>query len=101
MCHFPSFLFSCGAIEDFSFLRIFCSVLGSDKNDVLILEEPDENVYVNIRNTKDFRYVTVNIFSDISSKVSFNFRCILFSFIVIHICPTEALYCAGILNKII
>ncbi|OAY84613.1 Dipeptidyl aminopeptidase BI [Ananas comosus] len=44
-------------------------VLGSDKNDVLILEEPDENVYVNIRNTKDFRYVTVNIFSDISSKV--------------------------------
>ncbi|XP_073006031.1 uncharacterized protein [Typha latifolia] len=49
--------------------RIFCSILGSGKDDILILEESDENVYVNIRNTKDFRFVTVNIFSDTSSKV--------------------------------
>ncbi|XP_058069234.1 uncharacterized protein LOC131218610 isoform X2 [Magnolia sinica] len=49
--------------------RIYCSVLGSGKDDVLVLEEPDENVYVNIRNSKDFRFVTVNTFSNTSSKV--------------------------------
>ncbi|KAG0464927.1 hypothetical protein HPP92_019091 [Vanilla planifolia] len=49
--------------------RIFCSILGSNKDDVLILEESDENVYVNIRNTKDFQFVTVNTFSNTSSKV--------------------------------
>lgn len=49
--------------------RIFCSIIGSGKDDVLIMEEPDEDVYVNIRNTKDFRFVTVNAFSNTSSKV--------------------------------
>ncbi|PKU60214.1 oligopeptidase B [Dendrobium catenatum] len=49
--------------------RIFCSMLGSTKDDVLILEESDENAYVNIRNTKDFQFITVNIFSNTSSKV--------------------------------
>lgn len=49
--------------------RIFCSMLGSSKGDVLILEESDENVYLNIRNTKDFQFVTVNIFSNTYSKV--------------------------------
>ncbi|ONK76002.1 uncharacterized protein A4U43_C03F22810 [Asparagus officinalis] len=49
--------------------RIFCSILGSSKDDVLILEESDENVYLNIRNTKDFQFVTVNIFSNTYSKV--------------------------------
>ncbi|XP_065008918.1 uncharacterized protein LOC135639087 isoform X1 [Musa acuminata AAA Group] len=49
--------------------RIFCSILGSNKDDVLILEEHNENVYINIRNTKDFQFVTVNVFSNFSSKV--------------------------------
>ncbi|XP_020599107.1 uncharacterized protein LOC110038574 [Phalaenopsis equestris] len=49
--------------------RIFCSMLGSAKDDVLILEESDENAYVNIRNTKDFQFITVNIFSNTSSKL--------------------------------
>ncbi|MQL87036.1 hypothetical protein Taro_019571 [Colocasia esculenta] len=49
--------------------KIICSPIGSKKDDVLILEESNENVFVNIRNTKDFRFVTVNIFSDMSSKV--------------------------------
>ncbi|WOK99617.1 hypothetical protein Cni_G08329 [Canna indica] len=49
--------------------RIYCSILGSNKDDILILEEPNENVYVNIRNAKDFQFVTVNVFSNISSKV--------------------------------
>ncbi|XP_038971658.1 protease 2 isoform X2 [Phoenix dactylifera] len=49
--------------------RIFCSILGSGKDDVLILEEPGEDVYVNIRNTKDFQFVTVNTFSTTYSKV--------------------------------
>ncbi|XP_068654569.1 uncharacterized protein [Aristolochia californica] len=49
--------------------RIFCSIIGSDKEDLLILEEFDENVYVNIRNTKDFRFVTVHTFSNTFSRV--------------------------------
>ncbi|KAK6914105.1 hypothetical protein RJ641_021426 [Dillenia turbinata] len=39
--------------------RIFCSMLGSTEDDVLLLEEVDHNVFVNIRHTKDFRFVTV------------------------------------------
>lgn len=46
-----------------------CSIVGSKKEDVLVLEESGDNVFVNIRNTKDFRFVTVNIFSELSSKV--------------------------------
>ncbi|XP_042479375.1 protease 2 isoform X2 [Macadamia integrifolia] len=49
--------------------RIFCSMLGTNEGDVLLSEESDENVYVNIRHTKDFQFVTVNTFSDNSSKV--------------------------------
>ncbi|XP_065633941.1 uncharacterized protein LOC112038081 [Quercus suber] len=49
--------------------RIYCSMIGSTDEDVLLLEESDENVYVNIRHTKDFRFVTVNTFSTTSSKV--------------------------------
>jgi len=48
-------------------------MLGSSKDDVLIVEESDENVYLNIRNTKDFQFVTVNIFSNTYSKVLLNF----------------------------
>lgn len=44
-------------------------MLGSSKDDVLILEEFDDSVFVNIRNTKDFRFVSVNTFSNTSSKV--------------------------------
>ncbi|KAK9129655.1 hypothetical protein Sjap_010142 [Stephania japonica] len=49
--------------------RIFCSVIGSSEDDFLLLEESDENAYVNIRHTKDYQFVTVNIFSDTYSKV--------------------------------
>ncbi|XP_039117021.1 protease 2 [Dioscorea cayenensis subsp. rotundata] len=49
--------------------KIFCNMLGSSKDDVLILEEFDDSVFVNIRNTKDFRFVSVNTFSNTSSKV--------------------------------
>ncbi|KAJ3670119.1 hypothetical protein LUZ60_010443 [Juncus effusus] len=49
--------------------RIYCSMIGSGKDDILILEETNENVHLNIRNTKDYEYITVNVFSDTSSKV--------------------------------
>ncbi|CAL0313474.1 unnamed protein product [Lupinus luteus] len=49
--------------------RIYYSLIGSTDEDVLLLEESDENVYLNIRHTKDFRFVTVNSFSTTSSKV--------------------------------
>ncbi|CAK7339455.1 unnamed protein product [Dovyalis caffra] len=49
--------------------RIYCSMIGSTEEDVLLLDEPAENVYVNIRHTKDFCFVTVNTFSTTSSKV--------------------------------
>ncbi|CAA6657766.1 unnamed protein product [Spirodela intermedia] len=49
--------------------KISCSMIGSKKEDILVLEESSDNVFVNIRNTKDFRFVTVNIFSEMSSKV--------------------------------
>ncbi|XP_022775236.1 uncharacterized protein LOC111317139 isoform X2 [Durio zibethinus] len=49
--------------------RIYCSMIGSTDEDVLLLEEQDENVYVNIRHTKDFHFVTANTFSPTSSKV--------------------------------
>ncbi|KAF9608832.1 hypothetical protein IFM89_011870 [Coptis chinensis] len=49
--------------------RIFCSFVGSKQDDVMLLEELDENVFVNIRHTKDFHFVTVNTFSTTYSKV--------------------------------
>ncbi|KAG6489567.1 protease 2-like [Zingiber officinale] len=49
--------------------RIFCSILGSNKDDILIFEESKDNAVVEIRNTKDFQFITVNIFSNNSSKV--------------------------------
>lgn len=49
--------------------RIYCSMIGSTNEDVLLLEESDDNVHVNIRHTKDFQFVTVNIFSTTSSKL--------------------------------
>ncbi|XP_071915974.1 uncharacterized protein [Coffea arabica] len=49
--------------------RLYCSMVGSDEDDILLLEDPQENVYVNIRHTKDFQFVTVNTFSTTSSKI--------------------------------
>ncbi|KAL7606042.1 hypothetical protein Lser_V15G20495 [Lactuca serriola] len=49
--------------------RIYCSMLGSKDEDVILLEEPEENVHVNIRHTKDFKFVTVYVFSTTYSKV--------------------------------
>ncbi|KAJ6288567.1 hypothetical protein OIU76_024536 [Salix suchowensis] len=49
--------------------RIYCSMIGSTEEDVLLLDEPAENVYVNLRHTKDFHFVTVNTFSTTFSKV--------------------------------
>lgn len=55
-------------------------MLGSKDEDVMLLEEPGENVHVNIRHTKDFQFVTVNVFSTTYSKVFalINFVCTLF-----------------------
>lgn len=44
-------------------------MLGSDAEDVIILEEPLENVHLNIRHTKDFQFLTVNVFTTQLSKV--------------------------------
>ncbi|KAL3813572.1 hypothetical protein ACJIZ3_014840 [Penstemon smallii] len=49
--------------------RIYCSIIGSNEEDILLLEEPQENVHLNIRHTKDFQFLTVNAFSTTSSKV--------------------------------
>ncbi|CAI9269215.1 unnamed protein product [Lactuca saligna] len=49
--------------------RIYCSMLGSKDEDVILLEEHEENVHVNIRHTKDFKFVTVYVFSTTYSKV--------------------------------
>ncbi|XP_012079141.1 protease 2 isoform X2 [Jatropha curcas] len=49
--------------------RIYCSMIGSTDEDVLLLDEPNDDVFVNIRNTKDFQFITVNTFSTTSSKV--------------------------------
>lgn len=45
-------------------------MIGSTDDDVLLLDELEEGTYVNIRHTKDFRFVFVNTFSTRSSKVS-------------------------------
>lgn len=44
-------------------------MLNSDAEDVIILDEPQENVHLNIRHTKDFQFLTLNVFSTQSSKV--------------------------------
>ncbi|XP_047958257.1 protease 2 isoform X1 [Salvia hispanica] len=49
--------------------RIYCSMLGSDAEDVMILEEPQENVHLTVRHTKDFQFLTVNLFTTQTSKV--------------------------------
>ena len=69
--------------------RIYCSMLGSNEEDVKLLEESDDNVYVNIRHTKDFQFVTVNTFSLTSSKVS-----ICKDFLV-EICKHSTFYTTG------
>ncbi|KAL4572582.1 hypothetical protein LXL04_019362 [Taraxacum kok-saghyz] len=48
---------------------IYCSMLGTKDEDVILLEEPAQNIHVNIRHTKDYKFVTVNVFSTTYSKV--------------------------------
>ncbi|KAI3719168.1 hypothetical protein L6452_20062 [Arctium lappa] len=48
--------------------RLYCSMLGSKDEDVILLEGMVENVHVNIRHTKDFRFITVNVFSTTYAK---------------------------------
>jgi hypothetical protein len=67
-----SSMLCCSALQlkfFFCFVRLYCSIIGSSKDDILILEEPGENIYLNIRHTKDFRFITLNVFSDTHSKV--------------------------------
>ncbi|XP_075503014.1 uncharacterized protein LOC142540613 [Primulina tabacum] len=49
--------------------RIYCSMVGSNDEDILLLEDSSKNVYLNIRHTKDFQFITVYRFSTTSSKV--------------------------------
>lgn len=49
--------------------RLYCSMIGSTDDDILLLEELDDDIHVYIRHTKDFHFVTVNRFSPTSSKV--------------------------------
>lgn len=55
-------------------------MIESEQDDVLLLEEPSENGYVNIRHTKDFQFVTVHVFSTTSSKVILYQHYLTFSF---------------------
>ncbi|GAB2227287.1 hypothetical protein Droror1_Dr00009103 [Drosera rotundifolia] len=49
--------------------KVYCSLLGAPGDDVLLLDEPKDNAYINIRHTKDFRFVAIHKFSTTSSKV--------------------------------
>ncbi|KAL6572892.1 hypothetical protein OROHE_002368 [Orobanche hederae] len=49
--------------------RLYCSFLASKDEDVLLLEDHHENVHINVRHSKDFQFLTVNVFSTQSSKV--------------------------------
>jgi hypothetical protein len=72
-------------------------MIGSNEEDILILEEPDENIFLNIRHTKDFCYITLNVFSDIHSKVLLfilHFICVYFCLLLMPICSFS-----GVFNK--
>lgn len=45
-------------------------MLNTDEEDVLLLEEPNASVNLNIRHTKDFNFVTVNVLATTFSKVT-------------------------------
>lgn len=49
--------------------RLYCSMLGTKDDDVLLLHEPKENVYISMRHTKDFGFVTIYVLSTTTSKV--------------------------------
>ncbi|XP_074305195.1 uncharacterized protein LOC141640240 isoform X2 [Silene latifolia] len=49
--------------------RLYRSILGSNDDAVLLLEESKENVYLNIRHTKDYKFITVYVLSTTASKV--------------------------------
>lgn len=44
-------------------------MIGTDAEDVLLMEESQENVHLSVRHTKDFQFLNVNAFSTQSSKV--------------------------------
>ncbi|WOH10048.1 hypothetical protein DCAR_0729509 [Daucus carota subsp. sativus] len=48
--------------------KVYCNILGTNE-DVLIYKETEGNVHINIRHTKDFRFISVNTFSAAYSKV--------------------------------
>ncbi|RXI07244.1 hypothetical protein DVH24_026380 [Malus domestica] len=68
----PYRLVLCEILLFMNVILLYCSAIGSTDDDVLILEEPDEEVYVNIQHTKDFHFVTVYTFSTMSSKFQAN-----------------------------
>ncbi|KAL9261164.1 Protease 2-like protein [Drosera capensis] len=37
--------------------KLYCCMLGSSGEDILLIDEPKDSAYINIRHTKDFRYV--------------------------------------------
>ncbi|XP_019191934.1 PREDICTED: uncharacterized protein LOC109186418 isoform X3 [Ipomoea nil] len=49
--------------------RLYCSMLSTDEEDALLLEEPNASINLNIRHTKDFLFVTVNVLAPTFSKV--------------------------------
>ncbi|CAO2830800.1 unnamed protein product [Amaranthus hypochondriacus] len=49
--------------------KLYCSMLGTKDDDVLLLHEPKENVYISMRHTKDFGFVTIYVLSTTTSKV--------------------------------
>ncbi|EPS68394.1 hypothetical protein M569_06374 [Genlisea aurea] len=49
--------------------RIYLSTIGSNEEDVLLFEDPREDVHLKLRHTKDFQFLTVNAFSPESSKI--------------------------------
>ncbi|KAL9245756.1 hypothetical protein vseg_019372 [Gypsophila vaccaria] len=49
--------------------KLYRTIMGSNDDAVLLLEEPKENVYLNIRHTKDFNFISVYVLSTTASKV--------------------------------
>jgi len=51
--------------------QVFCRSLESNELDTLLMEDVDDACYVNIRNTKDYEFITINCSSNTSSQVYF------------------------------
>jgi len=79
------------------FCRIYYSLIGSTDEDVLLLEESDENVYISLRHTKDFKFFTVNTLSPTSSKVK-DVYCKLHQVKILHILYNNFNHFLGLSN---